>query len=666
MASISAPRPLSRQTNKRVSEKRKGSEGGCCKLSNLFLVLFGIAAGMLVGFNMIVEHWGSDMDMAASTPSSIMQNLRQSFVTRPGDKIDSEAFKGGNGKQDPNKSASEWDAVKERIKQTFVQRAEQAHNHEEGASAEDLVQNPKQQPQQNAQSQSKGPAVADDPNHEIAGLSCKIYGGPDDEFAQKEMVYWRDIASDSLYESPFRKDHKMNDEEPKYLTFEPDGGGWNNIRMALETVVALAHAMGRTLVLPPEQGFYLLRKDRSKNKINFSFNDFFHMESLSQEHNGLDIITMEEFLKREAITGHLKNTTSGEVSFPPDMQADWNGKDVKDLKEYLRNVTHWRNWNTGRCMAAFPADTGPEHVQELHGMMQEIEQSGGTPAAEHYKDNPTPVDAPAVSRLKENLSGRSELCIYDEEMQSAPVVHFLCYHKIRARLLTHFYTFLFFEDWKQDLFYKRFMRDHFRYLDEIQCASARVVEAVRNRARERDPTGNPNGEFDTFHVRRGDFQFKHTRVDADVLYENSADKLTKGATIYIATDERNKDFFKPLAEHYDLCYLDDFKHLLPEINTNYYGMLDQIIAAKGRVFFGTWHSTFTGYINRMRGYHATKEFLPGYEMGVMESYYFVPPLQKDAMKHYMPIHGAHFNREFPTAWRDIDRGIDELHIASEA
>ena len=32
------------------------------------------------------------------------------------------------------------------------------------------------------------------------------------------------------------------------------------IRMAMETCFAMAVAMGRTLVLPPEQGMYLLHK----------------------------------------------------------------------------------------------------------------------------------------------------------------------------------------------------------------------------------------------------------------------------------------------------------------------------------------------------------------------------------------------------------------------
>ena len=91
--------------------------------------------------------------------------------------------------------------------------------------------------------------------HKVAGLSCAKYGGPADEVAA-EMVYWQDIPIDAGYVSPF----KHTGPDPKYLTFEPDEGGWNNIRMSMETAVVMAHATGRTLVLPPEQGMYLLHK----------------------------------------------------------------------------------------------------------------------------------------------------------------------------------------------------------------------------------------------------------------------------------------------------------------------------------------------------------------------------------------------------------------------
>ena len=96
------------------------------------------------------------------------------------------------------------------------------------------------------------------------------------------------------------------------------------------------------------------------------------------------------------------------------------------------------------------------------------------------------------------------------------------------------------------------------------------------------------------------------------------------------------------------------------MNTNHYGMLDQLVASKGRTFVGTYYSTFTGYINRMRGYHSTKDKQNGWEKGILDSYYFVPKQHKHAMRKYATLKGQSFAREFPIAWRDIDKGINEL------
>ncbi|KAL3785875.1 hypothetical protein HJC23_008763 [Cyclotella cryptica] len=473
--------------------------------------------------------------------------------------------------------------------------------------------------------------------HDLAGLSCTDHGGPSDELAA-EMVYWEDIPSDSNFKSPIGANDKTN----KYLTFEPDGGGFNNIRMSMETIVVMAHAMGRILVMPPAQNHYLLRKDRDKQRTHFSFNDFYHMEQVGFEHAGLEIITMEEFLLKEAMTGNLKDKETGKVMFPPYNRTDWNGQDPKELKEYLRNVTLTPlNWAPGSCLAAFPSDDGPEHFEELNGFMHELKQ-GQFPKSQDFVDNPVPVDAPPIERLKEAVAGQ-----------------------MRVRMLTHFYAFLFFEDWRQDLWSKRFVRDHLRYSDEIQCAAARVVAALRERARKRDPEGNPNGEFDSMHIRRGDFQYKETQITSDEIYQNSKDELKEGGTVFVATDHVGKPFFKPLADHYDLVFLKDFAKELEGVNTNYFGMVDQLVASRGRVFFGCYHSTFTGFIVRMRGYHSVRDKSQGYESGLLfNTYYYTGSKEKNLYQHYGPLMSPYYSREFPIAWRNIDYGIDELVSAA--
>jgi GDP-fucose protein O-fucosyltransferase len=202
---------------------------------------------------------------------------------------------------------------------------------------------------------------------------------------------------------------------------------------------------------------------------------------------------------------------------------------------------------------------------------------------------------------------------------------------------------------------KRFMRDHVRYVDEIQCAAARIVHAMHEYAQSK---GVASGEFNTFHIRRGDFQFKQTRIDAAEIYQNVKDTMPEKSIVFVATDERDKKFFDPLREHYDIKFLDDFKDVLQNVNTNHFGMIDQLVASRGKLFFGCWHSTFTGFIMRVRGYHSSKDKLAGYEKGLLPtSYYYVTKDKLKVMHQYTPLNGAFFNREFPTSWRDIDKGI---------
>jgi hypothetical protein len=312
-------------------------------------------------------------------------------------------------------------------------------------------------------------------------------------------------------------------------------------------------------------------------------------------------------------------------------------------------------------MAVFPASSDPSDIQALKAMKASVDDAGGFPTFEAYIGKPTPVDASAVERLKENWADRKDLCIYDEDMQDAPVVHFP-HDPLRPgfRLLVHFYAFLFFQDWRQDLWMKRFIRDHIRYNDAIQCAAARVVHAVRERARAR---GEPSGQFDSFHIRRGDFKefFKGMLiVDAESIYNISKSQLTPNATVYIATDEMNRSYFDPLKKHYDVVFLDDFQDQVGLKNSNFYGLVDQLIASRGRVFFGCWFSTFSAYINRLRGYHANREKAPGYEQGLVRSWHYAVEEKYDHMRVFYPVKKSFHAREFPAGWRLIDKGVGEL------
>jgi len=200
--------------------------------------------------------------------------------------------------------------------------------------------------------------------HPVAGLDCSEHDGPIRMEDAKEMAYWRDIQKDNTWTSPFmKKTTNINTTKRQYLTFEPDGGGWNNIRMSMETVLTMAMAMGRVLVLPPTQRMYLL------GQTTFNFADFFPLQELAEEHPGLEIITMEQFLQETMGTTRNYDNPQDGIVYPPDnKKTAWDG-DTSGIKNHLgpwlRSIALNPDWNPTNCIAAFPKSTDQQDVDAL-------------------------------------------------------------------------------------------------------------------------------------------------------------------------------------------------------------------------------------------------------------------------------------------------------------
>jgi len=391
------------------------------------------------------------------------------------------------------------------------------------------------------------------------------------------------------------------------------------------------------------------------------------MDLIGKHHYGLNIITMEEFLSNVIMKEKLKDGKTNEpFRKPPDNKVDWSEDSGKpyELWTYLRSIGYFKSdWEPWECLFTIPTSNSTNDINELQNMIQEINDINPKIKTTDYIGKPVQVNTTTKERLKENLAERSKLCIYDTYLQNIPLLH--VYAKTAAsRFLTPFYSFIFFQNYKVDLWVKRFVRDHVRYIDEIMCASARVIALLRQNVILLNNT-NINGDYHSMHIRRGDFQYnyKPTRLKANELFKQSKTYFDKNSIIYIATDERNKSFFQPFVDYYKgIYYLDDFLDNIQGINTNYYGMIDQLVCTKSTYFVGTWWSTFSAYINRMRAYHVTKQKFNNKEMqdGIIDSWYFDPTDfdRKDEMRIYHPVRKPLYMREFPTSWKDIDNAFD--------
>ena len=232
------------------------------------------------------------------------------------------------------------------------------------------------------------------------------------------------------------------------------------------------------------------------------------------------------------------------------------------------------------------------------------------------------------------------------------------------------YGFFFFADPLVERWAKRFMRDRVRYLDIIPCAAGKVIDHLRRDVHAHAGTADSDGPFPlvayadssgsasgsgsghgggdggsgggggdggggggssaierppgrrrvyrllsprhgayiAYHIRRGDFQQKHTRLAAEDIVRLTLPLVPGNAsawTAYIATDEKNRSFFRPFFDVFGAVkFLGDYleKAGLAEMNQNHLGMVEQIVCANAHTFIGTPLSTFTGFITRMRGF----------------------------------------------------------------
>ena len=243
--------------------------------------------------------------------------------------------------------------------------------------------------------------------HEEENVGTLMCDGKD---TKSEVIYWKVVPGDNEFESPITPHHGIHHD--RYLTFEYDNGGWNNIRMSLECLIVSAHAMGRTVVLPPSQHLYLLtrkHKDKGEDKVNheMGFEDFFDLDLL-KSHEGLHVITRKEFLEKEALTGGLHG------KLPPKGSSDIWGP---PLWKYLEDVADIKPVWGGRFIA-FPDRPGDFNFSTAH----------------HPK---------VKERMKRFAGDRwsRKPIFYDEELQSAHHVHFPGRDKFRV--LQHHYGMIF-------------------------------------------------------------------------------------------------------------------------------------------------------------------------------------------------------------------------------
>jgi GDP-fucose protein O-fucosyltransferase len=137
------------------------------------------------------------------------------------------------------------------------------------------------------------------------------------------------------------------------------------------------------------------------------------------------------------------------------------------------------------------------------------------------------------------------------------------------------------------------VKDSVRHHTEFVYAARRIADELR--------------PFHAVVVRRNEFiqAYPQANVPAYQILAAVAETAPPGARLLIATDELDCGFFEPLSERYQLFYVRDLVKAViqPEWTRYHLSCVEQNLCAFAESFVGTRLSTFSAYVNRLRGYH---------------------------------------------------------------
>jgi hypothetical protein len=143
-----------------------------------------------------------------------------------------------------------------------------------------------------------------------------------------------------------------------------------------------------------------------------------------------------------------------------------------------------------------------------------------------------------------------------------------------------------------------FVRQKVRHYSQAEQIARRLARCL----------GEP---FHSAVIRRNDFIKAYPQVDvpAAQVAEIIAERAPANALLVIATDESDRDYFAPLAQRWRLVFARALvAPVVPPLWTHrQISCVEQNLCAMGASYVGTRLSSFSGYVNRLRGYLGAKD-----------------------------------------------------------
>lgn len=381
----------------------------------------------------------------------------------------------------------------------------------------------------------------------------------------------------------------------RYVCFDVDQGGLNNVRLVFEYVAVIAAITGRTLVLPPPQPWYLLDNGPQHLGTNTGVTDFGDIFDIPALQEVIPVQTTEEFIRESA--KHLSIPASFQEGDA--FNAEFGGQEIrKQWKQWLSdNAEVPKGWKPYETLICFP-DKERTDIEEL---------------SDQYVD------------------GR-ELVEFTPRMNAAPVIYYPS--NAEDRSLGPVATMLASDHDELPRLTRRLIKHHIRYHPNIFAIASEIISSL-----------GPY-QYTAVHIRRNDFQYKQARTRAEETWNNTHKLFTDELPVYIATDEVDKDFREVFRLKKTVFFWDDIMqgYSGTDFPEKLIGPVEQLICVGASRFIGTDLSTFSSYIVRLRGYTRAPDMASYYHT----ERYTAPKVEPDIDHHK----GRDYLRENPLFWLD--------------
>ena len=390
---------------------------------------------------------------------------------------------------------------------------------------------------------------------------------------------------------------------PKYVFFDNDLGGFNNIRMAFEWVVSFAVITGRILVLPPPSGWYLINFGNMKVGAGHEggvshFSQFFDIDFLNETFAkyGTTILNFTEFVRREGESLNMPEDImrdSGASYIQPKGDPRW-----KEFRDWGFDHFTRAPWSPFRGIICIP-----RCKEDWYKGTTDPKQAENAPRLP-TPDTPTLWDRDERPLDEYMLDNHTHKVLYFPSRKQND-----SYDGQGYRQFGQVAKAFWFQTDAGTVEYHRLLRS-VHYPELVYEIASRVVSYLGL------------FEYSSMHIRRGDLQYKNAFVGAEASMENTAHLLRPNETIYIASDETEQGFFQPFRHRYCVYRFNDFYgprggNVLKGVHVPAYllGPIEQVIMASGRLFIGTRASTFSSFVIRLRGYIGAPDTSTWYHNG---------------------------------------------------